>query len=510
MPSPATTAPSPAGYTRAAPPGRLEALAHGVFDVAIVGGGVNGAAVFRALAQRGYRVALVDRGDFASGTSQASGMLVWGGLLYLRRLELGTVRALSRERDALLAAAQGEVVPAPFRYLPLRRRMGTRPAWLVRLALELYWRLGSRERRRPRRERGLPACVRADRFAGSLTYEEGALARSDARCVLDWILAHEDAHRIARNHVAAAGFRREHGIWRIELEDQRGDETCVARARVLVNTAGVFADDVARATGARTRHRHAFSKGVYLGLARPPGLDEFLAFELGRDGDTETFTPWGPIALWGPTETWVDSPSGAFEADAADVRGLLANARKNLGGDLDVGDVVSLRAGVRPLVIGASRARPAHPLGLSRRHVCDVDGPRGVVTVFGGKFTGAAAVAREVAEAVARECDPRGGVVARPPRATPLANFHFSGLEAPLIDPACAARHEHCATLLDYIRRRTNLAQWTPRHGLGLGDVYAPELRRIAAPIEGEARADDAVDAVRRLARRQDALLAQV
>lgn len=495
---------------RAAVERRLDGARQGVFDVAIVGGGVNGAAVFRELARRGFRALLVERGDFAGGTSQASGMLVWGGLLYLRRLELGTVRALSRARDTLLAEAPEEVARAPFRYLPLRRRSGTRPAWLVRLALELYWHLGSRARSRPRRTREVPAFLRAGRFAGSLTYDEAALVGSDARCVLGWVLAAEDEHRLALDHVAAAGFRREDGLWHVALEDQLTGDVATARARLVVNAAGVHADEVARRMGVRTRHRHAFSKGVYLGLTRPPELDEFLAFEHGEHGDTQTFTPFGPIALWGPTETFVDSLEGAFEPDVDDVRQLLAHARQNLGYDVGPEDIVSLRTGVRPLACSSSSTRPGHPLDMSRRHVCDADVDRAALTIFGGKFTGAASVAREVVDTLGRAATPRGAPVAAGPRAHPAPNFRFSGLEAPLIDPAHAARHEHCRTLLDYTRRRTNLSQWTRRHGLGLGDVYAPELCRIAAAIVGEARADGELELARGLARRHDALLAQV
>lgn len=492
------------------PTSRLKGLDTETFDVLVVGAGVNGAAVFRELARRGYRVLLVDRGDFASGTSQASGMLVWGGLLYLRSLELRTVRALSRARDELLVAEPDDVTRAPFRYFPLRRGLGARPAWLVRLALELYWWLGGRRRRRPARERSVPTFLRGERFEGALTYEEGALVRSDARLVLGWILGVEDEHRIALNHVEAAHFRRESGHWRVRLQDRTSSSSCTVRARVVINTAGVFADELARRIGVRTRHRHVLSKGVYLGLERPPELREFLAFELGRHGDTQTFTPWGPIALWGPTETPIETLEGAFEPDVEDVRSLLREARKNLTCDVDVEHIVSLRAGVRPLAVASSYSRTVYPLNLSRRHVCDVDVERAALTVFGGKITGAPGVAQEIADVLGRTLAPRFGAVQEASRAEGPANFRFSGLEAPLIDPAASARREHCQTLVDYIRRRTNLAQWTRRHGLGRDDEYALELRCIAAAIEGDSHADRAVNTVHALARRQDELLRRV
>jgi glycerol-3-phosphate dehydrogenase len=193
-----------------------------------------------------------------------------------------------------------------------------------------------------------------------------------------------------------------------------------------------------------------------------------------------------------------------------DVRRLLINAQKNLAYSVDVADIVSLRAGVRPLAVKTTYSRRDYPRDLSRRHACDVDRDRAAITVFGGKFTGAAGVAREVADSLAQSLAPRFQPVSTAPRAQIAAQFRFAGLEAPLIDPSHAARHEHCQTLFDYTRRRTNLDQWTRRHGLGRGDVYAPELRTIATAIEGGDRAERALEFVRGLAKRRDELLDQV
>ena len=121
------------------------------FDVAIVGAGVGGAAVFRELSRRGYSVLLVDQGDFAGGPASRLACSSGGGLLYLQSLDIATVRSLSLAREALLEAQSEDVAVASFRYLSLRA--GGRPAWHVRAALEAYWWLGGRRRRRPRRER---------------------------------------------------------------------------------------------------------------------------------------------------------------------------------------------------------------------------------------------------------------------------------------------------------------------------------------------------------------------
>ena len=117
--------------------------------------------------------------------------------------------------------------------------------------------------------------------------------------MLDWVLRAARQDCVALNHCAVVTGRRDRA-WHLELEDRRTEARGTARAAVLVNAAGVWANAVADTLGVETRHRHVLSKGVYVGLRRPETLHEFLAFEMGRHGDSQTFTPWGPIALWAP------------------------------------------------------------------------------------------------------------------------------------------------------------------------------------------------------------------
>ena len=352
------------------------------YDVAILGAGVTGAALFRELVARGYRAMLLDRADFAAGTSQASGMLAWGGLLYLRNMHLRSVVELSRERDALIAAPDEPVAPARFRYLPLQR--GGRSRLLARVALEIYGLLGGFRRTRCYGERDFAERVllREDRFRDSLVYEEAALQVSDARLALEWILAAERAGGTARNHCDVCAARDGHDGWVLDLRDRvRGAEHTV-RARFLVNAAGVWADQVAHELGLTTAHRHVLSKGVYLGLPRHPEHRDFLVFEMGQHGDSQTFTPWGPIALWGPTETALPAPgpdpeaaiAAGFAPDVSDVRFLLDQANRNLRDPIDGGDVVSLRCGIRPLAVKRTASGSVgYSLDLSRRHALDLD-----------------------------------------------------------------------------------------------------------------------------------------
>ena len=121
----------------------LDSLTEGIWDVLILGGGITGAGVALDAASRGLKVALIDRGDFASGTSSASSKLIHGGLRYLEHFEFGLVSAALRERERLLALAPHLIRPLEF---VLPQTNSPRPGWIVRIGLALYDRLGGRTR----------------------------------------------------------------------------------------------------------------------------------------------------------------------------------------------------------------------------------------------------------------------------------------------------------------------------------------------------------------------------
>jgi glycerol-3-phosphate dehydrogenase len=217
-----------------------------VFDVAIIGGGINGACLYRQLRADGYRVLLLDKGDFGGGTSQASAMMVWGGLLYLRNGDLPTVRRLCAAREHMLQELGRFVKPRQFR-CPVGRRAPHHRAILAG-ALHFYWLMGGCRRRLPRYEQDYPerALLNQERFAGSLCYEEACIEPSDARFVLDWVLPDAAMHDggTALNYCALTGgaYDRSARCWRLELDDALGLRPGSTRARCVVNASGVWAD----------------------------------------------------------------------------------------------------------------------------------------------------------------------------------------------------------------------------------------------------------------------------
>jgi glycerol-3-phosphate dehydrogenase len=516
---PAPVAPSPAGVRDPAAP-LLRGLARrqatwgtaqrDLLDVVVVGGGSSGASIVHRLAALGYRVLLVDERDYGGGTSQASAMMVWGGVLYLRSLDIPTVCRLSAAREALLGSLPGWVTPATFAYLP--RRGDWRPLPLLRLAFALYRLLGRRRRAASEIRRDLSAWgfLRPGAFTGALLFEEARLVDSDARFVAALVLAARGQGALALNYCAVTGGRHLAGAreWRLAVRDQLSGQEAEVRARLVVVAAGVWTDALHARLAVESPYAHVLSKGVFLTLPRDPRHRVPLVFECGAPGrlDAMPFVPWGPVALWGPSETPLDGLEAGFSARPADVRFLLDQLNRHLATPVSAADVVSLRCGVRALAVrrGASATRDS--LALSRRVRLHRDPARGWLAVYGGKLTDCLVVADLAAAAVADALGRRPAATPAPADVpVPVPPEPFPGLEAPVPAPAWCVAEEDCWSLDDYLRRRTNLAQWVPRGGLGRRDEHRARLERIARVVTGgdPARTAAAVQAYAATVRRE-------
>lgn len=456
------------------------------FDVVIIGGGINGASLFYSLGKKGYKVLLIDKSDFASGTSQASAMMVWGGLLYMRDLEFGTVFRLCADRDRMLRELQGRVSPCEFRFIPLVK--GDLSSGMVRAALHLYWALGLFRRKPPFsenefRDRGL---LKPGIHGSSLVYEEAALDSSDCRFTLGWIAPHTAPATVALNYCSAEGaYSRRENVWQLCLKDNACRRETRIRARLVANCAGVWADRVNGQFGIESPFRHALSKGVFIGIERPASHDSILIFEMGSNKDALTLMPWGPVSLWGPTETFPESIEDGFTAAAEDIRFLLENINLHLDQKVDASRIVSVRCGVRPLAVKKDFHRDCYPLDLSRRQEIVMDGDLPWVSIYGGKLTGCRETAAQAARKIASRLHPAGAVAKSMENADAAGGqwIEWPGLEQKVPAPQWCARQEFCCTLEDYLRRRTNISQWVPRQGLGRDNEHAGILVRAAQDI---------------------------
>jgi glycerol-3-phosphate dehydrogenase len=512
-------------------------------DLLIVGGGITGAAVLRDAASRGLRALLVEREDFAAGTSSRSSKLIHGGFRYIAEGQLAVTREACRERDRLLRLDSHLVEPLPFLFPSFEG--GKYPLWQVRAGLLAYSALAGF--RRTSRFRMLGAeevaaycpALRRSGLRGAGLYTDGQT--DDARLVLETL-------RSARRLGLRAGVQRAEAVAGAEiaeflrdgsgrlvgarLRDGQDDRLRTLAARAVVNAAGPGAERVRGLDRPERRPELRPAKGVHLALSaeRIPAAGA-ITFE-AADGRQLFLVPWGEVALLGTTDAWsdeIDAPTVTIE----EVHYLLDAANTAFpGAGLNTNDIRSVYAGVRPLASEGDADPERPPTSVSREHRISED-PSGLISAVGGKLTthrsmGETLVGRALAQ-LPRELRAQAG----PSRtwqlplrdealdvaalaATLCARFELDARVADHLARSCGAgaeallaatppeehrpiggsrhcaaelrfawRHECPATLCDLLERRTRIALRAAGQGL-------PELPHLAAVVGEEAGWDEA------------------
>ncbi len=386
----------------------LERLRTETYDTLVIGGGINGAVAAASLAGRGAKVAVIDRGDFAHFTSQASSNLVWGGFKYLENYEFFLVWKLCRSRNQLMKAYPDNIKQIGF-YATLDETSPYKP-WFAGLGSLGYWIIGMFGTRRPRVlstehiEREEPA-IDTSRALGGIEYFDGILVDNDARFVFSFVRAAIDAGAAAANYVELVSAERSEGRWIAHLRDVDTGDEFTTTARTIVNAAGPFVDEVNHEWGLTTDHRIVYSKGIHLVVPRLTTTEHHKVLAFFDDSQRLFYViPMGRRSVIGTTDTRVDTPFTEVTDD--DIEFLLGqiNARMDLPAPLTRADIIAERCGVRPLVV--KRSGDDHSdvdwTKLSRKHAIETDRTRAVVTVFGGKLTDCINVGEEVAAEVER------------------------------------------------------------------------------------------------------------
>ena len=384
----------------------IDRLRRGLFDVLVVGGGINGAVSVAALAGRGASVALIDRGDFASFTSQESSNLVWGGFKYLENYELLLVWNLCRSRNRLMHAYPDNIKEISF--LASLDQTAPYAPWFAGIGALGYWGIGLFGTRHPRLlnvakiDAEEPA-INTSSVRGGIEYRDAYLIDNDARFVFSFVRSAIDAGASVANYVELMSATRVGGRWKAELRDVDSGEVFSTSAKVIINAAGPFVDDLNTSWGLRTKHRIVYSKGIHLVVPRLTTNDHQRVLAFFDDTQRLFYViPMGRRSVIGTTDTRVDEPF--TEVNDADRTFLLAqiNNRLNLASPLTTADIISERSGVRPLVVkgGSGDQRDVDWTSLSRKHAIEFDKRMRVVTIFGGKLTDCLNVGEEVADAV--------------------------------------------------------------------------------------------------------------
>ena len=383
----------------------IAALSAEVFDVVVVGGGITGAGVALDAASRGYSVALVEKADFASGTSSRSSKLVHGGLRYLQNFDLGLVREALLERQLMVKLAPHLVKPLP---LVVPAFDGARPDRLMGVALNLYDVMAVERGRRGRRARGgdgaaadwspdrhrvisgdevreqLPALAPRDPTSGYLFYD---CQTDDARLVLTVLGEAERFGAVCANGLEVVDLLEDAGRSRgVRVRDAAGGETFEVRADSVVNATGVWADrlrpdelhDEAEVPVIRP------SRGTHITVSSDALPLVSGAIIPAGGGRTVFALPWLGATLVGTTDNDYDQPDlDHIRPGEDDIAYLLDAVNRFFATDLGTGDITGAFAGVRPLI---STGDPKKSVDISRKAEL-YETSSGMITITGGKLT---------------------------------------------------------------------------------------------------------------------------
>ena len=372
-----------------------------VFDLAIVGGGINGCGIARDAAGRGLSVLLCEQDDLANGTSSASTKLIHGGLRYLEYYEFRLVREALTEREVLLRAAPHIIWPLRF-ILP--HHAGLRPAWLIRLGLFIYDHLGGRVL--------LPGTttvdLRSDEAGRPLKpvftkgFEYSDCWVMDSRLVV--LNAMDAAARGAdiRVRTACTAAVRKDDLWTLDLQDRLTGGPATARARVLVNATGPWLDSFLSHVSHEAAGEHIrMVKGSHIIVRKLFAHSRAYIFQ-HADGRIIFAIPYeGDFTLIGTTDVDFTGTPGRVAISPEETEYLCRAAGEYFRQQIAPADVVSSYAGIRPLFDdGRSEARAA-----TRDYVLKLDtgdGEAPLLSIYGGKIT----TYRKLAESVLQRLAP--------------------------------------------------------------------------------------------------------
>ena len=492
------------------------------YDVAVIGGGITGVGIARDAALRGLKVALFEKGDYASGTSSKSSKLIHGGLRYLEHGEIGLVFESVSERRVQTRVAPHLVRPLPF-LIPIYK--GARPGLeMMNVGLWIYDSLALfRAPRLHKVFRGaraaleLEPALRADGLRGALEYYD--CNTDDARLVLENAL---DARALGADcHTYTEVVRFEHGADRritgVAVRDRLTGESRSVAARVVVLAAGAWTDEmVARFEIPVDRPLLRRTKGVHVVVPRERlPLSRAITLQSPLDQRVMFAIPWRERTVLGTTDTDFAGTADEVAADADDIRYLCDSANGVFpGAALEPRDVIATWAGLRPLIAAPPNVDESD---VSREHEV-FSRSDGLVIIAGGKLTTYRRMARQAVNQTLKLLDQLGEPVTatrvstkrRPlPGAAGLAQPDLEGVAA--VGRQLMADHrldvDTATHLCGVYGARAPLLAARIAEAPALGERIDPELPYVWAEIEFAARHDLARTVEDVLARRVPLLL---
>lgn len=456
-----------------------------VWDFVIIGGGATGLGTAVEAATRGHRVVLLERGDFAQGTSSRSTKLIHGGLRYLRQGNLRLVADSLAERGRLLRNAPHLVRPLQF-VLPTT---GWCETAFYAAGLKLYDRLSrdhslGRSRILNSRETlALAPTLAPEHARGGIAYVDAQF--DDARLALTLAQTAADWGAVPLNHVAVTALMKSHGrVCGVTALEAESGQVFELRAKVVINAAGVFGDAIRRFDEPTAAPKLAPSQGAHVVLPRRflPG-DTAVIIPRTADGRVLFAIPWRGCVLLGTTDTPVTETDAEPRPLAAELEFLLAHAARHFTPAPAADDILSVFAGLRPLV-KADQATSRLP----RDHALSVSSS-GLVTISGGKWTTYRKMGEDTVNTAER-------VANLPPRASRTATLSLHGAgDAAASDASASPYGTDTAAMEQLIREHPEWGQplhsrltlrpveviWAARHEMArtVEDVLSRRTRAL-------------------------------
>ena len=403
---------------------QIERLRTEQFDLLVIGGGITGAGIALDAATRGLKVALVEKSDFASGTSSRSTKLIHGGLRYLAQFHFRLTREALSERSVLQKLAPHLVEPIPFLFPIYHKRL---EVWRVNTGLWLYDLMAGLRRtklhRRLSRQDTLARMpqLNPEGLRASFVYYDSRT--DDARLVVEVLKAAVANGAAIANYLMADRILTKEGrATGVAARDVLGEATFDIRAHKVVVAAGVWLDHVLDGGEPTGRRRVRPAKGVHLVVPRER-LGGDLAVVFPTPDDRLMFViPWQGATLIGTTDTDYTGPLDEPRADRADVDYILKVVNSTFPGvELSDADVISLQAGLRPLVDNGGDETAK----VSREDRV-FENPDGSIAIAGGKLTTYRQMGRKVVDLAVRRLGEEGFLRRRPhsrTRDVPLGGF---------------------------------------------------------------------------------------
>lgn len=378
----------------------IDRLSQTYYDLLVIGGGINGAAIANLAAFNNLKTALLEAKDFASGTSSKSTKLIHGGLRYLANFEFDLVREALRERAIQLEAAPHLVKPLGFIF-PVYKTDRT-PLWMVRLGVFLYDALSGKyiiERHqtltRDQILKEVPT-VNADNLIGGVLYFDAQM--DDIRLCLDNVLSAASLGADVANYANVRNLLKENGkVVGVEAYDAIEKKTFRVRAKKIVCAVGPWTNQFMQKEKGRPLSPVRTTKGVHL-VYRGTLSKHALIIPTIKDNRIFFIIPWKGNSLIGTTDTDYKESPDEVRVEEEDIQYLFKEAKRILPTvDFTHEDIITTFAGLRPLVM-----EKGSPSKISRRHVIEAS-YSGLVYVMGGKYTTYRTIAQEALEFVTKK-----------------------------------------------------------------------------------------------------------